>query len=150
MFPKPNGVAPSSGMIADVDANEKIGLDLDASERVLLQCGLCEWGGPAMCTEELAIAMGFRSVGDLYEDGRRIAQAVMADEELSRLDWLRALLATEIVFISNTVGSGLDWRHTTGISDEQSFVTLRAIQGKLTREVRGLIGNGLGTIQPSR
>jgi hypothetical protein len=49
-------------------------------------------------------------------------------QPLSRADWRRALLATEIVFASDVVGSGLDWSITTGLADEDTIGLLRAMQ----------------------
>jgi hypothetical protein len=43
----------------------EIGADLTDQERELLARGVIEWGGPARCTEELALAMGFASVADI-------------------------------------------------------------------------------------
>jgi hypothetical protein len=48
-------------------------------------------------------------------------------------DWRRVLLSVEIVFASDVVGSGLDWRITSGISDEESVGLLRGLQRKLPR-----------------
>jgi hypothetical protein len=50
-----------------------------------------------------------------------------------------------IAFVSSLVGAGLDWRITTGMPDGDSLAILRRVQRKLTREVRGLIGHGVGT-----
>ncbi len=43
------------------------------------------------------------------------------------------LLAVEIVFASDVVGSGLDWATTSGIPDEESIAILRRLQRKLPR-----------------
>ncbi|MEU8414714.1 hypothetical protein AB0C24_18170 [Amycolatopsis japonica] len=74
------------------------------------------------------MAMGFRSVADLLEDGRRLRAALAASEPLSPQDWRRAMAATEIVFASEVFGSGLDWSITTGSSDEQTIKILRRLQ----------------------
>jgi hypothetical protein len=47
--------------------------------------------------------------------------------------WRQVLLAVEVVFASDVVGSGLDWRITSGISDEESIAILRGLQRKLPR-----------------
>jgi hypothetical protein len=52
---------------------------------------------------------------------------------LSRDDWRRVLLATEVVFASDVFGSGLDWSTTTGFSDADSISLLRSIQRKMPR-----------------
>lgn len=129
------------------DRDELVDPDLTDDERLLLRLGLREWGGPARCTEELATAMGFRGALDMFSEGDRLSALIAAGEPMSRLDWCRTLIATEIVFVSNVMGSGQDWSITTGISDIETLSTLRGLQGKLAREakVNWLVGHGLGT-----
>jgi hypothetical protein len=122
-----------------------IDVALTPSERTVLRHGLIEWGGPASCTEEMAVAMGFDGVQHLFDETDRLVTAIDRRVQLSRRDWLRVLLAAEIVFASNAIGSGSDWSITTGLSDLKTIRLLRSIQGKLTGEVRGLLGNGVGT-----
>lgn len=129
----------------DADAEALMVFDLDDEERHLLRCGLVEWGGPARCTEEMAVAMGFLGVADLLDETDRLIAAVGSGRALSRIDWCRVLLATEIVFASDLVGSGHDWSSTTGMSDERTIAVLRRLQARMTGRLRGLIGNGLGT-----
>ena len=127
-----------------VEATDILTLDLDAGERRLLRWGIIEWGGPTRCTEEMAVAMGFRDVQDLFDSTGRLAESIASGGPLTALDWLRVLLATEIVWASNTMGSGLDWSSTSGISDEESLATLRSVQRKLSG-VGTLVGRALGT-----
>ena len=112
-------------------------IDISATEeeRFILSFGLGEWGGPASCTAELAIAMGFEDVADLHATGQRIATDVTANTPLTQLDWVRALFATEVVFASDVVGSGLDWAVTSGISDADTIRLLRSIQRKLAASI---------------
>jgi hypothetical protein len=42
--------------------------DLGDEERFVLGPGLVEWGGPARCTDTMAIAMGFADVHDLFRE----------------------------------------------------------------------------------
>ena len=114
-------------------ADEIVVVELDEDERDLLRCGLVEWGGPARCSEELAIAMGFLRFDDLLAEAKRIWAQLERREPLSRWDWTRALLATEIVFVSNVLGSGTDWPITTGWKDERTITTLRGLQTKIGR-----------------
>src|SRR5436309_15801477 len=102
-----------------VEATDILAPDFDDTERRLLRWGVIEWGGPARCTEEMAVAMGFRSVDDLFDSTDRLVDAIESGKPLPAVDWLRVLLATEIVFASNTIGSGLDWSITSGISDAE-------------------------------
>ncbi len=95
-------------------------IELSDEERELLIRGLGEWGGPARCTEALAVAMDFESVADLLSSAARISRALVAREPLPRADWWRALLATEIAFASDIFGSGVEWPTTTGWSDERT------------------------------
>jgi hypothetical protein len=118
--------------------------DLDDVERRMLRWGVIEWGGPARCTDEMAIAMGFSSVQDLFDSTDRLAGAVGSGAPLAAADWLRVLLATEIVFASNTVGSGLEWSITSGLSDEESLAALRSVQTKLAG-IGNLLGVAFGT-----
>lgn len=71
---------------AGVD-DERINFDLTDEERFVLRKGINEWAGPARCTEELAVAVGFESVRDLWANSRRHRDAVHAKQPMSRTDW---------------------------------------------------------------
>lgn len=114
-----------------MNESARVEVGLVDEERNLLWLGLLEWGGPAKCTEAMAIAMGFRGTSDLLNQGHRIAAELRDGRALTREDWRRALLATEVAFASNVVGSGLDWLTTTGLSDDETLRTLRSVQRKL-------------------
>ncbi|GAA2398808.1 hypothetical protein Cme02nite_07620 [Catellatospora methionotrophica] len=115
---------------------DQISIELTDAERDLLVRGLGEWGGPAHATGALAVAIGFRGVEDMHEQVRRIGASLHAGQPLSRWDWRRALIATEIVFVSDIFGSGFEWSTTTGLSDEETVRTLRGLQYKLTKQAR--------------
>jgi hypothetical protein len=117
--------------------------DLDEFERNILCWGLIEWGGPARCTDEMAVAMGFGGAQDLFDATPRLIAAIRSGGPLPAVDWLRVLLATEIVFASNCIGSGLDWPITTGASDEETLAALRSIQRKLPG-LGQLVGTAFG------
>lgn len=119
-------------------------LTLTDEETRLLQLGLIEWCGPARSTEEFAVAMGFDGTEDLHYRALRIRAAMIAREALEPMDWARALLATEVAFASDVVGSGYEWSTTTGWSDEATVRVLRSTQLKLIRTVAPLVGHGLG------
>lgn len=114
---------PNRDDVVDVALTEK--------ERFLLEHGLVEWGGPARCTEAMAVAIGFDSVADLLASGYRIAEDLSKGKPLTRSDWTRALLATEVVFASNVLGSGHDWEVATGLDDALSIRLLREVQLRL-------------------
>ncbi|MFD5863891.1 hypothetical protein ACFWGP_02975 [Agromyces sp. NPDC127015] len=111
--------------------DEVVDVALTDEERFLLDRGLVEWGGPARCTESLAIAIGFDSVADLLAEGYRIADDISKGKSLTRRDWTRALLATEVVFASDVLGSGHDWEATTGLDDASTMRVLRNVQLRL-------------------
>jgi hypothetical protein len=83
----------------------------------------------------MAVALGFSSAETLLSETSKLAGSVADQAPLSREDWTRVLLATEVVFVSNIVGSGLDWTITTGFSDGETITVLRAIQRKLSGTV---------------
>ncbi|MDT3395093.1 hypothetical protein RKE29_00195 [Streptomyces sp. B1866] len=114
-------------------------------ELKVLRCGLLEWSGSARGTEEFAVAMGFSSLAELLRESKRIRSALAQGEGLEPVDWARVLLATEVAFVSDVVGSGHDWSITTGFSDEEAVKILRSVQRKLARTVLPLIGHYLGT-----
>lgn len=111
--------------------DELIDVELSDRERTLLVRGLGEWGGPARSGEPMAVALGFESAESLRREGRRLAEAIAGRIPLTRLDWTRALLATEVVFASDVIGSGVDWATTTGLTDADTIQTLRLIQRTL-------------------
>ncbi|MEW2382598.1 hypothetical protein AB0873_11010 [Micromonospora sp. NPDC047707] len=120
-----------------MNASDVVAVDLSSDERFLLSRGLGEWGGPASPTEDLVRAMGFVSMEDLWRgEGRRLRAALDRGEPLTRSQWRKALLATEIVFASAVVGSGWDWSITTGLSDEETIKLLRVVQRKVARALR--------------
>ncbi|GAA1845700.1 hypothetical protein GCM10009750_34990 [Agromyces salentinus] len=134
---------PDDALPWEDDPSVPIQFRLSDQERQLLQFGLTEWSGPAKCTHEFAVAMGFRDVEDLFIQGNRIGEAIVAGEPLSRTDWTKALLSTEVVFMSNVIGSGWDWETTTGLSDESTLQMIRALQRKIV--TGGVIGHVFGT-----
>lgn len=134
-------------MIACVTVNDLIDVYLTDQERHLLRSGLGEWGGPAQCTEEFAIAMGFGSVDGLFAETNRLVRCLDEHEPLSVVDWVRVLLATEVVFASDVVGSGTDWVHTVGVTDVETIALLRAVQRKVP--ISGVVGFAFGT-RPAR
>ncbi|HEY9367172.1 hypothetical protein [Streptomyces sp.] len=109
---------------------------LTPDETGLLRRALLEWGGPARCSDQLAVGMGFAGFQDLLDQSGRIRRALADDTPLTPADWARTLLATEIVFVSDLAGTGFEWRTTTGLPDDATINALRSIQRKLGRTVR--------------
>ena len=133
-----------------VDPNELVEVELEPSEHSLLWQGLHQWGGPARCTEEMAVALGFEGIDHMSREGKRLRALLDGGKALTRLDWLRVLLCTEVVFSSAVLGAGHDWVIISGMSDAESLATLRSVQRKLGKHVRVLVGRGFGTRPPSQ
>ncbi|MGW6280318.1 hypothetical protein [Kribbella sp. NPDC055071] len=112
---------------------ELIRVEFDDQELRFLRAALLDWGGPAAPTDEISVAMGFTNARLLASEAWALWKRIEAGEGLSLADWRRTLLAVEIVFVSDVVGSGLDWRLTSGVSDEESIDILRRVQRKLPR-----------------
>lgn len=110
--------------------------DLTDEERHVLSRGLAEWGGPAHCTNALAIAIDVESATALLEEANRLIPVIRDRQPLTRRHWRRALIAAEIVFASDVFGSGWDWATTTGITDEDTIRILRSLQRKIARSVK--------------
>jgi hypothetical protein len=124
-------------------ATDLLDVPLTDLERRVLLGGIAEWGGPANCTEEFAVAMGFRSVADLYETSERPYKSLKGAQALTQVDWVRVLLMTEIVFVSNVVGSGWDWQSTVGVPDSETIALIQGIQLKIP--LAGVVGIVFGT-----
>lgn len=126
------------------DPNELLNLTLTEEEVAVLREGLLQWGGPADCSEELAIAMGFEGRLDLRDQSLRIIETLSSGQALTRLDWTRALLSTEINFASDVMGAGYEWSTATGLEDVETLQLLRGLQSKLVG-IRVAIGSRRST-----
>jgi hypothetical protein len=115
-----------------VDARSSA-VPLEEVERQFLRAALLDWGGPAEPTDALAIAMGFSSASNMSTETWGLWKRIEAGESLTPADWRRVLLAVEVVFASDVVGSGLDWSITSRFSDAESIALLRGLQRKLPR-----------------
>ncbi|GHH71087.1 hypothetical protein [Promicromonospora soli] len=113
---------------------------LEPTEIDLLVRALLEWGGPAHASDQLARGMGFDGVDDLLERCRSFRRDLKDDVPIAGADWARILLATEIVFASDLMGSGTDWSTTTGLTDEETVKALRGVQRKLGEVLRPYYG----------
>jgi hypothetical protein len=113
------------------DASEIISVDLTEDELRFLIEGLRQWGGPGHCTDAMATGMGFDGADDLLRQASRIETALLERADLSRWDWTRALLVSEIDFASDVIGAGYEWSTATGLDDAHSLLVLRGLQRKL-------------------
>lgn len=125
-----------SGIITGMTADELVPIELDEDEREVLAHGLTEWGGPARCTEALAVAMDFGSIASLFEHVVRLRPLLRTGQPLTARDWRRVLISAEIVFASDVFGSGWDWQSTTGFRDDETIRLLRSLQRKIARAAR--------------
>jgi hypothetical protein len=115
--------------------------ELAEDEWEILLAGVRQWGGPATPTAELAVALGFGDVSDLYAESRRLADVLSDRTDLSSVDAVRALVATEIAFGSDVFGAGVEWETVTGLSDEETIAVLRRLQRKLVGTYASLRGS---------
>ena len=97
-------------------------------------------GYPARPTKELAVALGFADVLDFYRVTRRLEEVLRERTDLSSREAVRALVATEIAFVSDFFGAGVEWSIVTGLSDEETISILRRLQRKLVGESGSLYG----------
>lgn len=133
------------------DPDELFEPALTDDEWFLLRNGLLQWCGPAHCTDELAVAMGFAGARDLGDQIlARLLPALDERRPLSRVDWLRVIVGVEFVFISRPFGAAWDWEVVTGLDEGESFRLIRSIQRKIGPEIAGLVGVALGTCPPRR
>jgi hypothetical protein len=112
----------------DVELDEDVELPLSDDERTLLRQGLSQLGGPSRPTDELARVIGFDDRETMHADKRRIMDLLRAGQPLTKLDWQRALIATEIVWAGNFYGAAHDWEAVTGWTDERTLQVLRELQ----------------------
>jgi hypothetical protein len=106
----------------------------------LLRRALLEWGGPAWCSDLLAVGIGFADAQDLVDRCHRFSRELRAGLPFEPADWARILLAVEIVFVSDLAGTGFEWSTTTGRGDEPTIRALRSIQRKLAKTVKPYYG----------
>lgn len=118
--------------------SEKKQVVLTHDESNMLCAGLINWGGPADGTNALARAMGFANRKDLWEESNKIATAINSGHALSVRDWTRALVATEINFASEVLGTGNEWEAIEGVRDEDCLKVLRSLQVKVPHDRRSL------------
>ena len=111
--------------------DDHVSVELPEDQRTLLIYGLTQWGGPTRPTDALARAMGFANTEAIHCEGRRIRTALREHRSLTKRDWARALVATEIVFASSFFGAAGDWEAVTPWTDERTLRVLRGLQRTL-------------------
>ena len=108
-----------------------VDLGLTRAEVDFMVSGFGEWFGPARPAPESATLAGFASVGEMADGIRSLRNAILAGEAVSRRDWRRALIATELIFGSDTFGVGVEWETVTGRDEVVDLKHLRELQRKL-------------------
>ncbi|MGB9304626.1 MAG: hypothetical protein WCB92_13410 [Mycobacterium sp.] len=104
-----------------------VAIDLDEDERQFMVQGLSEYFGSAKkAIPLLAAFVGVSSAHEFQALVWRLLEAVDNSRPLSRLDWLLALVLTEIAWASDLVGSGIEF--TDHYRDEEVMPLLRMIQ----------------------
>lgn len=111
----------------------EIQIELSEPERSILLAGINEWGGPAALTDELARAIGFVDRDDLFSNTMRLRGLLKAQSPMETWDWVRVLVMTEFVFVSDVFGSGVEWSITTGFQDDETIGLLRTLQRKFAK-----------------
>jgi hypothetical protein len=81
----------------------------------------------------MVLAMGFVQLDAFGQDTIDLRRALECRAPLSRRDWQKILIATEIVFASDVVGAGLDWPIVTGFRGDQTIALLRGLQRQMPR-----------------
>jgi len=122
------------GFVREIDPREEkraVDLGVTPGECEFLLAGVREWGGPATPNDGVARLCGFSNPAAMDSGLKAIDAALAEQRPLRRKDWRRALIATEIVFASDTYGAGVEWQIVTGRDDCESLVTLRELQRKL-------------------
>lgn len=79
---------------------------LTSEERDLLRNGLGQWGSPARCSDNTAAVIGYSDAVEFYADLSRMIEMFNNDSLPTSIDLYRALLTTEIVFVSDSLGAG--------------------------------------------
>lgn len=119
-------------------ADMPVEVPLTDDERHLLQRGLHEWLGPARPSDALAQLLGLDGAAGFTGHCKELYAALETGRPLLPTHWAFALVATEIAYTSDLLGSGVDWMTTTGIRDAETVAILRPLQRKLRRAVPGL------------
>lgn len=110
-------------------------MELSDDEWNLLFQGVLQLGGPTALDDTISRAIGYRDTSELLDHWSRLLAEVKERRPLSRRDWRRAQLATEISFVSGYYGAASDWEICSMLDDATSIRLLRQIQRKLIATV---------------
>ncbi|GAA2590883.1 hypothetical protein GCM10010435_81980 [Winogradskya consettensis] len=119
---------------------------LTRAERELLRAGVTEWERSEGDRDETARLLGYGDRPEMQSDVVRLAGLPASDRPVSRRDFRRLLLATELAFASETLGWARDWEADTGYTDHDTVTVLRGLQERVAGIVYGvedrLVENG--------
>ncbi len=106
-------------------------IELECDELAVLLRGLGQWGGPASTSDAVAALLGLTDATTMTHEIRRIGGVLRVSQDLQAREWHMALAATEIVFISDRYGAGVEWETVTGFDDSHTVRVIRRLQRKL-------------------
>jgi hypothetical protein len=117
---------------------ELVAIDLTDDERMLMILGLNEYFGAAQRGWPLLVPLlGLTTTHEFRALLHRLMESIEHKKPLSDLDWVRALLLTEICWASQVLGAGIDF--ATNVRDEKAAPLLRSIQRKVSNYERFLL-----------
>jgi hypothetical protein len=106
-------------------------VDLSDDEWNLLSQGVLQLGGPTALDDAISRAIGYENTAELLDHWATLLAEVKARRPLSRRDWRRAQIATEITFASGYYGAASDWEICSMLDDASTIKLLRQVQRKL-------------------
>jgi hypothetical protein len=115
--------------------DELVEIDLNDEEWAFLHMGVLQLGGPTALDDVISRAIGYRDTAELRSHWSALLHALGERRPLTRQDWRRAQIATEITFASGYYGAGDDWEISSAIDDATSIRMLRQVQAKLIHVV---------------
>jgi hypothetical protein len=110
------------------NSSELVAVDLTDRERKFIEQALQQWGWSASDAPFPFQVLGLSTWEEFGRLTVRLQGAVANDEPLTNLDWARVLFLTEITWVSDLVGAGLDFATVTGFSDTEAVALLRGLQ----------------------
>src|SRR4051812_26024030 len=96
------------------DPTDLVEVRLAPAELSLIEAALLELGGTASGTTMRSILTGARSEPDSYRERDRLLGLIRGRMPMTRADWTRVQLFTELAFASDIVGAGVEWHIVTG------------------------------------
>jgi hypothetical protein len=110
------------------NSSELVAVDLTDRERKFIEQALQQWGWSASDAPFPFQVLGLSTWEEFGRLTVRLQGAVANDEPLTNLDWARVLFLSEITWVSDLVGAGLDFATVTGFSDTEAVALLRGLQ----------------------